>query len=250
MTHADQFLTANILRHRAPSDDPAPQHLRSLLIPILNTWEHAASLESIHISGSRAKGTALRNSDTDLFLSLSPAERRPLSEIQDSLTHHMRYYFPQPRNVSVRILIEGTPIDLVPARRHHGSTRHSLWQRRHNTWLQTDVQAQSQHIKSSGLIMEMLALKIWAREHALPFPSFLQELATIAALQPGQPISQAFGRLLHYLATDFQTARLTDPANSNNIVSDVLSPSQKSSIAAAIRHQTHESPESPRGSRI
>ena len=102
--------------------------------------------------------------------------------------------------------------------------------------------------KALLVILEMLALKIWARDRAPPFPSFLQELATIAALQPGQPISQAFDRLLHYLATDFQTARLTDPANSNHIVSDVLFPSQKSSITAAIRHQTHESPEFPRGS--
>ena len=52
-----------------------------------------------------------------------------------------------------------------------------------------------------GVIDEILALKIWRRRHALRFPSFLMELATIHA----RP--KDFPALLHFLATDFSTTR-------------------------------------------
>ena len=77
----------------------------------------------------------------------------------------------------------------------------------------------------------MLALKIWTRKHQLRFPAFVQELSVIRALSPGNPISESFQALLQFLATDFATARLIDPANSNNIVSDLLSPHEKDRIA-------------------
>ena len=84
-------------------------------------------------------------------------------------------------------------------------------------------------IRSSGLIDEILALKIWRRRHALRFPSFLMELATIHA----RP--RDFRALLHFLATDFPTTRLLDPANSSNVVSDLLTDVEKLRIAARAR---------------
>jgi hypothetical protein len=41
-------------------------------------------------------------------------------------------YQPVIRNVSVRIILDGASIDLVPARNN------ILWQARFNTWLKTD----------------------------------------------------------------------------------------------------------------
>ncbi len=40
-----------------------------------------------------------------------------------------------------------------------------------------------------------------------------------------------FRALLHFLATDFPTTRLLDPANSNNVVSDLLTEVEKLRIA-------------------
>lgn len=179
-------------------------------------------LESITLAGSHAKGTALRDSDIDLFLRFSPGTPGPISAIQTSLADH---FHGQIRNVSVRIMLEGRFIDLVPARNN------ILWQARFNTWLKTDIPLQIRYVRDSGLIDEILALKIWRRRHALRFPSFLMELAVIHALKPNRPIEEQFTSLLRFLATDFPTTRLLDPANSNNVVSDLLTDVEKLRIA-------------------
>ena len=179
-------------------------------------------LESITLAGSHAKGTALRDSDIDLFLRYSPGTPGPISAIQTSLASH---FHGQVRNVSVRIAHKGLTVDLVPARNN------ILWQARFNTWLKTDIPLQIRYVRDSGLIDEILALKIWRRRHALRFPSFLMELAVIHALKPNRPIEEQFTSLLRFLATDFPTTRLLDPANSNNVVSDLLTDVEKLRIA-------------------
>ena len=173
-------------------------------------------LESIKLAGSHAKGTDLRDSDVDLFLTYSPNTPAPLSGIQTDLADH---FHGQIRNVSVRIAYKGLTVDLVP------SQNNILWQARFNTSLKTDIDKQIRYVRDSGLIDEILALKIWRRRHALRFPSFLMELATIHA----RP--KDFRALLHFLATDFPTTRLLDPANSDNVVSDLLTEVEKLRIS-------------------
>ena len=183
-------------------------------------------LESVTLAGSHAKGTALRDSDIDLFLRYSPDTPGPISAIQTSLANH---FHGQIRNVCVRITYKGLTVDLVPARR--SDTGDMLWQARFNTWLKTDVAKQIRYVRDSGLIDEILALKIWRRRHALRFPSFLMELAVIHALKPNRPIEEQFTSLLRFLATDFPTTRLLDPANSSNVVSDLLTEVEKLHIS-------------------
>ena len=184
--------------------------------PLLRGWSYHKYLESVTLAGSHAKGTDLKDSDVDIFLRLSPDTPGPLSAMQTSLADHLHGNV---RNVSVRIMFEGRFIDLVPAR---GNT---LWQARFNTWLKTDIEKQIRYVRNSGFIDEILALKIWRRRHALRFPSFLMELAVIHA----RP--KDFWATLRFLATDFPTTRLLDPANSNNVVSDLLTEVEKLRIA-------------------
>jgi len=194
------------------------------LRPLLRGWRYHKYLESVTLAGSHAKGTDLKDSDVDIFLRLSPDAPGPLSAMQTSLWHRLQpVYQPVIRNVSVRIIFEGRSIDLVPARGN------ILWQARFNTWLKTDIDKQIRYVRSSGLIDEILALKIWRRRHALRFPSFLMELATIHA----RP--KDFPALLRFLATDFPTTRLLDPANSNNVVSDLLTEVERLRIARRAR---------------
>jgi len=190
------------------------------LRPLLRGWSYHKYLESVTLAGSHAKGTDLKDSDFDIFLRLSPGTPGPLSAMQASLADHLHGHV---RNVAVRILYEGRFIDLVPARRR--DTCDVLWQARFNTWLKTDIDKQIRYVRNSGLIDEILALKIWRRRHALRFPSFLMELAAIHA----RP--KDFRALLHFLATDFPTTRLLDPANSNNVVSDLLTEVEKLRIS-------------------
>ena len=192
------------------------------LRPLLRGWRYHKYLESVTLAGSHAKGTDLKDSDVDIFLRLSPDTPGTLSAMQASLANHVLGNI---RNVSVRIMLEGRFIDLVPARGN------MLWQARFNTWLKTDIPLQIRYVRDSGLIDEILALKIWRRRHTLRFPSFLMELAVIHALKPNRPIEEQFTSLLRFLATDFPTPRLLDPANSNNVVSDLLTEVEKLRIA-------------------
>src|SRR5579863_7370062 len=105
MTPEDQYVQAIINRHRAQ-----PPHFPQLE-RLIQAWG-GKNLESIVLSGSHAKNTALKDSDVDLFLSLKPEMPGPLVEIQSSLANHFCYYQPERRNVSVRIRFEGTAIDL------------------------------------------------------------------------------------------------------------------------------------------
>jgi predicted nucleotidyltransferase len=228
MRPEDQYVQAIINRHRA-----TPKHFPQLE-RVIQAWA-GNNLESIALSGSYAKETALKDSDVDLFLSLKPQTQGPLSEIQSSLANHFRYYQPECRNVSVRIRFEGTAIDLVPGRRREGSSQHTLWQSRQDTWRQTDIAEQIQHVRESGLTNEILALKIWTRQHALRFPSFTLELAVIQALKPSPQISNQFLSILRYLSEQFPKARLYDPANTNNELTANLNQEQKHQIAKAAR---------------
>jgi predicted nucleotidyltransferase len=231
MPEADLYLHAVVGRHRALDDDPRPERLRRQVEGMLRLWIFAPWVESISLSGSLPKGTALRDSDVDLLLSLSPSTPGPLAEIHSSLADCFRDFLPQARNVSLRIHVEGSSIDLVPARRRAGSAHYTLWQLRHSTWLQTDVAEQIRYVRSSSLTTEIRALKLWRKRNTLRFPSFLVELSAIRALEPHQPIAESFLNLLQFLSTDFPTARLTDPGNSNNIVSDLLTPEERVRIS-------------------
>ncbi len=167
----DLYLQAVINPHSAAN---APDTLP--LTPLLQKWTYSRHVESITLSGSHPKGTDLRDSDADIFLSLAPNTPGPLSDIHQSLAEHFRDHIPRPRNVSLRINHHGAKLDLVPARRRADSTTHTLWQQRYNTWLQTDIARQIEHVKSSRLQNEIRALKIWRRRHTFRFPSFLLEL--------------------------------------------------------------------------
>ncbi len=112
-------------------------------------------LESVKLAGSHAKGTDLRDSDVDLFLSYSPNTPGPLSAIRTSLADH---FHGQVRNVAVRITYKGLTVDLVPARGN------ILWQARFDTWLKTDIDKQIQYVRNSGLIDEILALRAYINE--------------------------------------------------------------------------------------
>jgi len=229
----DLYLLAVIGRERA-GDDEAPGRVRRQIEPLVRSWA-GARLERVMLSGSYAKSTALRGSDVDLFLSLAPDGVGSMAEVHAGLAAHFCDYLPRARNVSVRIQFEGASVDLVPGRRRAGSTVHTLWQMRHGTWLQTDVGEQIRHVRSSGLLDEILALKIWRKRNGLRFPSFLLELAVLRAIEPRRSVSQSFLKVLEFLATDFASARLTDPANSNNVVSESLTAEEKFRIAAAAK---------------
>jgi hypothetical protein len=190
-------------------------------------------------TGSIVKGTNIVGAtDVDLFISLSHKTPSTLAEIYSSLSKYLELLGLRIReqDVSIGVDYKNLWIDLIPAKKHGGPTNdHSIYRRKIGSWTKTNVTKHVSLVKNCGRRNEIRAIKLWRNLHDLEFPSFYIELTVIEALR-----RCAVGRLtvnlqkvFEYLASDFAKARILDPANSNNVVSDELNEKAKQKIARA-----------------
>jgi Nucleotidyltransferase domain len=233
---ADEYLYS--ILHREAVDTSATSPIRgvqAVLQPILNEWG-GSQLRNVHPSGSFAKGTANHSgTDIDLFISLKSDTTNTLKEIYTSLYDRMKAhgYTPKQQNVSINVRVGGYDVDLVPAKHQGGNSQdHSLYRRRADTWTQTNVITHIATVTNAGRIAESRILKLWRNQKQLDFPSFYLELTAIAALSGARgTLSDNVWTALEYLRDRFPNARVVDPANTNNIISDDLSSADKTKIA-------------------
>ena len=237
----DLYLMAVAAKHRvAEGPEATPERMRRQLTPALKRWG-AGHLEGVTVSGSYAKGTAIRGAtlapadvDVDLFLSLGPEAPDSLADYQARLAREMREYQPMMGNVSVKVLVDNVRVDLTVGRRGRESDGHTLWQHRRGTWIRTNVKEQIRYVRESGRLEEIRLLKIWRRRQGLYLPSFCLELAAIEAAGEGGAGAR-MTEALRYLAEEFPRTRLRDPANRSNVVSDLMTDEEKWRVAHAAR---------------
>ncbi len=207
------------------------------LEPYLRNWA-GIYLSRTFISGSYAKGTAVKGStDIDIFISLK-ATYPNLGGMHESLYQFAleQGWFPRRQNVSLGIQYLGAKIDLVPGRIQEGYQNwHSLYKSKSASWTQTNVDLQIKTVRESGRTNEIRALKIWRNLHKLEFPSFCLELLVIDALKynPTTELANNVWKTLGHLSGNIVTARVVDPGNTANVISDDLSPSEKAAISNA-----------------
>ncbi len=237
----DQYLQVILNREAVDTGPLSPvRGVQSVLNPIIQRWA-GNRLLSVHPSGSFMKGTANKSgTDIDLFISLSEGTIETLKDIYDKLFETMKAngYMPTRQNVSINVRVNGYSVDLVPAKRQavFGSD-HSLYRRKANTWTKTNVITHINHVILHGRLPESRIIKLWRQQKKLDFPSFYLESTAINAL-PRQYVETLSGnvwRVFEYLRDKFPLARIVDPANTNNVISDDLSAAEKARIAAAAR---------------
>lgn len=224
----------------------APANALAHFTPLIRQWA-GAHLNSVTISGSNAKGTAVNSSaDIDLFISLSSSLNWTLTQIYDSLYNYFSSlgYNPRKQNVSIRVNYPGGSVDLVPGRQQPGWTSdHSLHVRRNSQgWTKTNVQQHISLISSSGKQNLIKLVKIWRDCNNLQFPSLYLELCVLEATH-GQwytGLEQEFRSVMTWLYNYIENRRIVDPANTNNVLSNDLTASEKKAIklAAAIAATT------------
>lgn len=216
-----------------------------LLKADLHKWASSCYI-SILNSGSRAKGTAISiASDVDFIISLTSncnANNGGLKSIYDSLYSHLRtkYNPVRKQNVSFRINIGDLEVDITPARKQSRNTNdHWLYVSKQDTWKQTNIQKHITDISGSGRLNEIKLLKIWRELNGLDFPSIYLEYLSISSLsgksKNTSKLSDNFIFLLRELAKDTNNPlnnRIVDPANSKNILSDLLTVTEKKAIAS------------------
>lgn len=229
----------------------APRSLDNYLINIillkstLKNWASTCHIETMD-SGSRAKGTAISiASDVDYLVSLATTcneNNGGLKGIYDSLhTCLLGKYNPvRKQNVSFRIKIADLEVDITPARKHKGNTNdHWIYVSKLDTWKQTNIQKHITDISKSGRLNEIKLLKIWRQLNNLDFPSIYLEYLTINILSgkstDASKLGDNFWFILLELSKDISNPlnnRIVDPANSTNILSDLLTSSEKKTIIA------------------
>lgn len=214
---------------------------RNTLLPTLQSWA-GNNLISVDVSGSLAKGTGISGTtDIDLLVSLRHNTPHSVQDISNNLLAWLRDagFTVSRRNVAVSIEgANGLKIDVVPARKQNAWTNdHWLWSHRTSGNRQTNVREHITYVTNSGRINEIRALKIWRKQHNLDFPSFLLEMSAITALRGRLQgsVSANFVQCLTYIQDELPNARLVDPANTNNIVSNDLSATEKQALSRAAR---------------
>ncbi|MDO8476662.1 MAG: nucleotidyltransferase [Candidatus Rokubacteria bacterium] len=234
----DEYLQGILDREAVNTGPLSPvRGVQAVIAPIIREWA-GAMLLSVQPSGSFMKGTANKSgTDIDLFISISEQTPDTLKQIYGKLFNRMteRGYKPTRQNVSINIRVNGYSVDLVPGKRQDTySADHSLYRRKADTWTKTNVLTHIKHVTDGGRQKESRIIKLWRAKNNLDFPSFYLELTVInaLALQHGT-LSGNVLRVFQYLSDAFQNARIVDPANTNNIISDDLAVAEKTKIKAA-----------------
>jgi hypothetical protein len=234
---ADQYLRSVLAKcqvNAAGAKAVALQHI----VPLVQQWA-GQYLSSMDLSGSVAKGTANAGAnDMDLFIAMSSTTPGTLGDIYESLYNlaAQRPWSARRQNVSIGIQVAGHHFDLVPGRMQPGYQNwFSLWRNKAQTWTQTNIMLQIETVAQSGRTEEIRILKRWRTLAGLDFPSFILELAVLQALHGRRmgDLANNVSAVLEWLRDNMRTARLVDPANTNNVVTDDLTATQRAAIATA-----------------
>ncbi len=233
---SDTYLNGVIAKYR--SNEAAAKTKVDTIYPTIQTWAGNYLMEAIY-SGSIAKGTAISlATDADVFLSLSSTTPDTLSVVYNSLYDALTRagYHATKQNVSIGVSAGGYHLDFVPGKRQSQyGYDHSLYKNKLATWTKTNVKTHVSQVASSQRLGEIKLAKIWRELNHLEFPSFYLELAVIDCLSGRSytALADNFWEGLGFLSSSFVIRRYVDPANTNNIISDDLSPAEKQAIQLA-----------------
>lgn len=228
----DEYLQSILNREAVDTGIFSPvRSVQTVLDPLIRRWA-GNRLIGISPSGSFAKGTANRSgTDIDLFISLTPETSETLKVIYDKLFDFLgaNGYSPKRQNVSINIRVSGYDVDLVPGKRQDWLTDdHSLYRRRAGTWTKTNISEHIRYVTQAYRAREIRIVKLWRDQKRLDFPSFYLELVVISALSGSVgTLSGNVWKSFTYIRDRVAVARVTDPANTNNIISDDLNAADK-----------------------
>lgn len=242
---AEMYLAQILQKYTAKSLINYSQQI-SQLKSTLQSWASSCYVNILD-SGSRAKGTAISiASDVDYLVSLTSGcneNSGGLKSIYDGLYTKLNntYQNVRKQNVSVRINLGGLQVDITPARKQNGLTNdHWVYLSKSGSRQQTNIQKHITDISQSGRTNEIKIIKIWRELNHLDFPSIYLEYLLVKNIllyksNGANDFASNAWYALNELAKDSGNplfARVVDPANSNNILSDLLTVAEKNKIVA------------------
>jgi hypothetical protein len=199
---------------------------------------------TIRYAGSKAKGTMIAESyDLDLTCYFPSSKDKTLKEIHDEVQKVLSIkYSIEPKASAVRIkridndMETDYHIDVVPGRFVEGNDGDAFL---HVTYgekerMQTNIDTHITYVKESGCQSIIKLVKLWKVRNNVPIKTFVMEIAVVETLKGSRDkddLAKSLREVLTRLRDEMESMRLEDPANSNNIVSEVVSVSDKNTIA-------------------
>jgi hypothetical protein len=204
--------------------------------------EFGASVEAVYYSGSFAKGTATKlGSDLDLCFYFKRSAFQTLKGMYTTVFDTLLEdgFGPRKQTVSINLTMGGNQVDIVPARSlGDGTNDANLYVTTRDGLIKTNIPKQRDFLAASKARPTIKLMKIWRDRRGISFKSFALELLTIKALEgvgDAEPLGNQFQKSLVYAAEKAATARLVDPANSANVVSDLIPTTDKQNLASQAR---------------
>lgn len=205
----------------------------------------------IKYAGSKAKGTMISDSyDLDMACYFLYENNDSLKEIRDSVAEKLREkYVVEEKGSALRIKASGENnsvidyhIDVVPGRfvgkEQQDAFLYVAYGEKER--MKTNIKTHIKHISESGCREIIKLAKLWNCRNDLHIKTFIIELFVIKSLDgfdwKGQ-LDTGFKKVLESFRDNFVSVRLEDPANSNNIVSQLLTDDQKKLISKIAAEQ-------------
>jgi hypothetical protein len=200
----------------------------------------------IKFAGSREKGTMNRdNYDLDIVCYFPSSDTRTLKEIREDTAAHLGSKYTLQHKASAERIVslkeastpQGYHIDVVPGRFIEGSKDvflHVAYGEKER--MQTNLKTHIEHIKNSGCIPVIRLVKIWAHRNRVNVKTFILELFIIKSLAGSRSkddLQKSFLQVMEALKNDFEKTLLVDPANSGNVVSQIMESWEKIAVARA-----------------
>jgi hypothetical protein len=137
------------------------------------------------------------------------------------------------QKVSIGLLYGNDNIDVVPARKiDNYSTDANLFIYTTNGQIKTNIPKHKEYVSQAKCRPTIKLMKIWKFRHSIHFKSFALEILSIRALKnfDSNILGDQVLHILKYIRDNILNIKLVDPANSNNIVSDLIDMNDKINI--------------------
>ena len=180
----------------------------------------------MYYGGSYGKGTMIREAfDLDLVVYYPHTEVATLGAVYGTVHNALikTGYTVEPKTVALRLPYRAAfHVDVVPGKAHDSTFRYATLFK--NTTpvssLQTSLKVHIEEVKATGLAPIVRLLKVWRLRHNVPLTTFALEIVARRALsgQRRDDYAEALRVVWRFMQSSLSTARLVDPANTNNIL--------------------------------
>lgn len=229
-----QYLEEILAKYNLGENEVEPMKKKRKIIEDLMKKHFGSKIDTFYYSGSYAKGTAINlKYDLDLCVYFQQDAFSSLKDMYNQTYNLLKSENPRKQVVSIGINLGKEQIDIVPARRiSPDSYDANLYVTTTGSQIKTNIPTHKNFISESKARPIIKLMKVWKYRHSIHYKSFALELLTIRALNNfnGSEYDKKFLHVLKFISDNVIDIRLVDPANSNNVVSQLITDNDKINI--------------------